>query len=203
MACRAAWTSIPWVRPPRLLGSGRGLSCSPRWDAERRTMSRSALCALSQTMRCMQKWAVLHAWRPCAAHSALSGLGRHGRPNCLAPCVQTASGAPVIPGGGRGAGRSRMRLRATGEEFSLVPPNSTAHNVIVGGTWVDCHGDFAVLNATTGAKAALHFTPCGWFGAGRYEARARHASHTRLSGSRASGRSATVVAWLPTWAERV
>ncbi|KAK9830605.1 hypothetical protein WJX81_004342 [Elliptochloris bilobata] len=66
-------------------------------------------------------------------------------------------------------GRSRMRLRATGEVFSLVPPNSTAHNVIIGSTWVDCHGDFTVLNATTGAKASLYFTPCGWFGSGRYE----------------------------------
>ncbi len=62
-----------------------------------------------------------------------------------------------------------MRLRATGEEFSLVPPNSTAHNVIIGSTWVDCHGDFTVLNATTGAKTSLYFTPCGWFGSGRYE----------------------------------
>ncbi len=66
-----------------------------------------------------------------------------------------------------------MRLRATGEVFSLVPPNSTAHNVIIGSTWVDCHGDFTVLNATTGAKASLYFTPCGWFGSGRYEARPR------------------------------
>ena len=64
-----------------------------------------------------------------------------------------------------------MRLRATGEEFSLVPPNSTAHNVIIGSTWVDCHGDFTVLNATSGAKTSLYFTPCGWFGSGRYEVR--------------------------------
>lgn len=28
-----------------------------------------------------------------------------------------------------------------------------------------------LLNSTTGAKAYLYFTPCGWFGAGRYEVR--------------------------------
>ena len=39
-------------------------------------------------------------------------------------------------------------------------------------TWVDCHGDFSLTNVTTGARCALHFTPCGWFSAGRYEVRA-------------------------------
>ena len=53
--------------------------------------------------------------------------------------------------------------------FSLVPPNSTAHNVIVGSTWVDCHGNFSLTNVTTGAKCSLYFTPCGWFSDGRYQ----------------------------------
>jgi hypothetical protein len=59
MACRAAWTCIPWMRSPRLLGSSHGLSCSPRWDPGRRTMLRSTLCALCPTLRYMQKWAIL------------------------------------------------------------------------------------------------------------------------------------------------
>ena len=50
-----------------------------------------------------------------------------------------------------------------------MPPNSKAHNVIVGSTWVDCCGDFTLLNTGTGAKCSLYFQPCGWFGAGRYE----------------------------------
>ena len=66
-------------------------------------------------------------------------------------------------------GRTRIKLRKTGETYSLVPPNSKAHNVIVGGTWVDCYGDFKLSNVTTGTQCSLFFTPCGWFGSGRYE----------------------------------
>ena len=67
------------------------------------------------------------------------------------------------------AGRTRIRLKSTGEVFSLVPPNCKAHNVIVGRTWVDSAGDFTLLNATTGAKGSMVFTPCGWFGSGHHE----------------------------------
>lgn len=52
-----------------------------------------------------------------------------------------------------------------------MPPNSKAHNVIMGRTWVDCYGDFSLLNASTGATCSLYFTPCGWFSYGRYEVR--------------------------------
>ena len=67
------------------------------------------------------------------------------------------------------AGRTRVRLRSTGEVFSLVPPNCKAHNVVVGRTWVDTFGDYILLNATTGAKAEIYFEPCGWFGSGFHE----------------------------------
>jgi hypothetical protein len=50
-----------------------------------------------------------------------------------------------------------------------VPPNSKAHNIVIGRTWVDSSGDFYVYNATTGSKCVLRFTPCGWFSYGRYE----------------------------------
>jgi len=66
-------------------------------------------------------------------------------------------------------GRTRIRLKATGEVFSLVPPPTKVHNVIIGSTWIDTSGDYTLLNATSGAKAHLYFTPCGWFSAGRYE----------------------------------
>lgn len=66
-------------------------------------------------------------------------------------------------------GRTRIRLKSTGEVFSLVPPTSKANNVILGKTWVDTYGDYTLLNSTTGAKAYMYFKPCGWFGAGRYE----------------------------------
>ena len=66
-------------------------------------------------------------------------------------------------------GRSRIHLKEKEETYSLVPPNSKAHNLIVGRTWVDCYGDFSLLNTKTGTRCLLRFTPCGWFGAGRYE----------------------------------
>lgn len=66
-------------------------------------------------------------------------------------------------------GRTRIRLKTTGEVFSLVPPTSKANNVILGKTWIDTYGDYTLLNSTTGAKAYMFFQPCGWFGAGRYE----------------------------------
>lgn len=66
-------------------------------------------------------------------------------------------------------GRTRIKLRRTGEVFSLVPPTSKACNVVVGGIWIDSYGTMSVLNVETGDKAQLDFTPCGWFGQGRYE----------------------------------
>ncbi len=66
-------------------------------------------------------------------------------------------------------GRSRIRLQKTGEVFSLVPPPSKANNVIIGRVWIDTAGDYSLINTTTGAKCSMYFTPCGWFGSGRYE----------------------------------
>lgn len=66
-------------------------------------------------------------------------------------------------------GRSRVRLENTGEVFWLRPPNSKAHNVLVGRTWVDSFGDMILKNTTTGSECVMTFAPCGWFGAGRYD----------------------------------
>lgn len=66
-------------------------------------------------------------------------------------------------------GRSRIKLKSTGEVFTLRPCNVKAHNVIVGGVWVDNEGDYVLENTNTGARASMYFTPCGWFSSGRYE----------------------------------
>ena len=66
-------------------------------------------------------------------------------------------------------GRTRIRLKTTGEVFSLLPPNSKAYNLIVGSMWVDTFGAFKLNNLTTGARVELEYKQCGWFGAGRYE----------------------------------
>lgn len=68
-------------------------------------------------------------------------------------------------------GRSRIKLRRSGDVFTLVPPNSKAHNIVIGSTWVDCYGPLYVYapGSQGGAKCVLNFMPCGWFGGGRYE----------------------------------
>ena len=66
-------------------------------------------------------------------------------------------------------GRSRIKLKSTGEVFTINPCNVKANNVIVGSTWVDNEGDYALINTTTGARADMYFTPCGWWGNGRYQ----------------------------------
>jgi len=47
--------------------------------------------------------------------------------------------------------------------------DTCAHNIIVGGMWVDHYGELEVKNHTTGDVAYLKATKCGWLGAGRYE----------------------------------
>ena len=43
------------------------------------------------------------------------------------------------------------------------------HNIVIGRTWVDAFGALSLSCSTTGAKCVLEFTPCSWFGYGRYE----------------------------------
>ena len=66
-------------------------------------------------------------------------------------------------------GRTRIKLKATGDEFTLIPPPTKAHNVIIGSTWIDTYGEYNLINTSTGGKVVLIFKECGWFGAGRYE----------------------------------
>jgi len=44
-----------------------------------------------------------------------------------------------------------------------------AHNVIIGGMWVDHYGNLEIVNETTGEKGVLKFTRSGWLGAGRFD----------------------------------
>jgi len=68
-------------------------------------------------------------------------------------------------------GRTRIKLKGTGDEFTLIPPPTKAHNVIIGKTWIDTCGEYKLINTVTGAKVTIEFTECGWFSAGRYEIR--------------------------------
>lgn len=80
-------------------------------------------------------------------------------------------------------GRTHIRLKKSGEIFSIIPPTSRVCNLIIGRTWIDTFGPMSILNVTTGEsysrrfsktivlgdRAELEFVPCGWFSSGRYE----------------------------------
>ena len=92
----------------------------------------------------------------------------HFGPRCHCAAAVTA---PPLTRWLMHTGRSRIKLKSTGEVFTINPCNVKANNVIVGGTWVDNEGDYALINTTTGARADMYFTPCGWWGNGRYQVR--------------------------------
>lgn len=67
-------------------------------------------------------------------------------------------------------GRTRISLNGHNDEtYTVVPPNAMVHNIVIGRTWLDVFGPHTVNCPSTGAKCILNFTPCGWFGYGRYE----------------------------------
>jgi len=55
------------------------------------------------------------------------------------------------------------------DHFTWNHLETTAHNVIIGGMWVDHYGVLEVVNHTTKDKCVLNVTKCGWLGVGRYE----------------------------------
>lgn len=60
-------------------------------------------------------------------------------------------------------------MKSTGDEYYLKPPTAKACNIVIGRTWIDNYGPLSVTHVVTGNKAEVVFTPCGWFGQGRYE----------------------------------
>ena len=49
--------------------------------------------------------------------------------------------------------------------ISVSVPSTIAHNIIIGGMWIDNYGDLEVTNHATGEKCVLTFKKCGWLGA--------------------------------------
>ena len=54
-----------------------------------------------------------------------------------------AGAAPCTPG------RTRLQLKKSGDLYWHSPPNSKAHNLIIGQTWIDAYGDFKVTPSLT------------------------------------------------------
>jgi hypothetical protein len=61
-----------------------------------------------------------------------------------------------------------ITLDATGDRYSWNLASAVVANLFIGGTFVDHHGTFEILNEATGAKSVITVTKCGWFSAGRY-----------------------------------
>jgi len=66
-------------------------------------------------------------------------------------------------------GDNRFIIPKYGDDITWGHLETCAHNVIVGWMWIDHYGTLEVKNNTTGDKATINFTRCGWLGAGRYE----------------------------------
>ena len=50
-------------------------------------------------------------------------------------------------------GRTRIKLKSSGDVYNICPPPSRVNNVLVGRTWIDHFGDMQVNNLTTGLAA--------------------------------------------------
>lgn len=82
-------------------------------------------------------------------------------------------------------GTVHLFLKTTKERFTWTPGassvyvvvwltrrwsvNCTAHNVIVGTTWVEHHGATQVRNLTTGSRALVEMTAASWLGRGKWQ----------------------------------
>jgi len=66
-------------------------------------------------------------------------------------------------------GKCSMKTTEFNDHFTWNHLDTTAHNVIVGGMWVDHYGTLEVNNHTTGDKCVLRVTKSGWLGVGRFE----------------------------------
>jgi len=66
-------------------------------------------------------------------------------------------------------GMHHVTLKRHGDVFTWPGFKTVVHNVIVGKLWIDHFGEMELRNETTGDKAKIEFTECGWFSKGRYE----------------------------------
>jgi hypothetical protein len=66
-------------------------------------------------------------------------------------------------------GSNRFSTKKFGDYFTWGHLDTIAHNVIIGGMWVDHFGTLEIINHTTGDRGVLTFSKCGWLGAGRFQ----------------------------------
>eukprot|EP00013_Stygamoeba_regulata_P008638 CAMPEP_0177677962 /NCGR_PEP_ID=MMETSP0447-20121125/28726_1 /TAXON_ID=0 /ORGANISM="Stygamoeba regulata, Strain BSH-02190019" /LENGTH=754 /DNA_ID=CAMNT_0019186875 /DNA_START=237 /DNA_END=2504 /DNA_ORIENTATION=- len=66
-------------------------------------------------------------------------------------------------------GSFRLKLKRTGHEYFWRGVRTQVNNIIIGSMWIDHFGVMEVRNTTTGEKAEINLTKCGWFGKGHHE----------------------------------
>jgi hypothetical protein len=66
-------------------------------------------------------------------------------------------------------GKFHLVLKTTDEHFTFEAVTCTAHNVIVGSTWVEHHGTTVVRNLKTGSRAEVTLEKSGWISRSRYD----------------------------------
>jgi hypothetical protein len=65
-------------------------------------------------------------------------------------------------------GNTHIIMNKTGEHFVWKQPNSCAHNIFVGGMWIDHWGEIEIKsNMSKGERCLLKFHKTGWFGDNR------------------------------------
>jgi len=66
-------------------------------------------------------------------------------------------------------GSNHFTIPEFNDHFSWGHLDTCAHNVIIGGMWVDHFGTLEVINHTTGDKAVYTVSRAGWLGSGRFQ----------------------------------
>lgn len=66
-------------------------------------------------------------------------------------------------------GFTNVFLKPFQELYKWHPVKTVVHNVILGKAWLDHFGELKIVNKTTGEKAIIEFTKCGWFSKGWHE----------------------------------
>ena len=82
-------------------------------------------------------------------------------------CVQTKFGGnnlDVSP-----TGEWHVLFKNNGNHLVWRGVTTVVYSIIIGTMWIDCFGDTEVVSLTTGERAVIKMTKCGWFSKGRWE----------------------------------
>jgi Oxysterol-binding protein len=66
-------------------------------------------------------------------------------------------------------GLEHVRLKATGEHFTIERPNTQVNNLIFGEMYVEHSGVMTVKNVKSNERCEIDFKKRGWSGKGAYE----------------------------------